>query len=76
MKRIFPVITILILLSLLGLIFFQWLWIKSAQDIKQQQLSANINQATADAAERLMQEKTFLTFPKKSDILFPQDKIC
>lgn len=75
MKRIFPVITILILLSLLGLIFFQWLWIKSAQNIKEQQLSDNVTKATADAAERLMQEKNSLSFPRKNDVLFPQEKM-
>ncbi|MEO7485048.1 MAG: histidine kinase dimerization/phospho-acceptor domain-containing protein, partial [Ferruginibacter sp.] len=75
MKRIFPVITILILLSLLGLIFFQWLWIKSAQNIKEQQLSDNVTKATAEAAERLMQEKNSLSFPRKNDVLFPQEKM-
>jgi two-component system phosphate regulon sensor histidine kinase PhoR len=75
MKRIFPVITILILLSLLGLIFFQWLWIKSAQNIKEQQLSDNVTKATAEAAERLMQEKNSLSFPRKNDALFPQEKM-
>ncbi|MEO6404870.1 MAG: HAMP domain-containing sensor histidine kinase [Ferruginibacter sp.] len=75
MKRIFPVITILIFLSLLGLIFFQVLWIKSAKNIKEQQLSDNIDRATYEAAERLMQETSLLTFPKKNDVLFPQDKM-
>ena len=51
MKKIFPIITVLTLLSLLGLIFFQLLWIKSAREIKEQQLSENISRATAESAK-------------------------
>lgn len=76
MKRIFPIISILILLSLLGLIFFQWLWIQSARDIKEQQLRDKITHATADAAEKLMLEKPLFPNTKKNnDILFPKDKL-
>ena len=52
-KKIFPIISILILLSLLGLIFFQFLWLKSAKEVKEQQLIDNINRATNEAAEKL-----------------------
>lgn len=75
MKRIFPIITILILLSLLGLIFFQFLWLKSAKEVKEQQLLDNINKATSESAERLMQEKSVILFPKKPDIMFPNEKV-
>lgn len=76
MKRIFPVITILILLSLLGLIFFQFLWLKSAKEVKEQQLIDNINRATNEAAEKLMQDKRFPVITgKNSNILFPNDKL-
>lgn len=76
MKRIFPIIVILIFLSLLGLIFFQWLWIASAKDIKEQQIDAKITMAMSDAAEKLMLEKTPFPAPKKNnDILFPKDRI-
>lgn len=75
MKRIFPVISILILLSLLGLIFFQFLWLRSAKEVKEQQLIDNINRATNEAAERLMQDKRFPGFNKNSNLLFPTDKM-
>lgn len=75
MKKIFPIITVLILLSLLGLIFFQFLWLKSAKEVKEQQLLDNINKATSDAAEKLMIDKSVISFPRKSDMLFPNDKI-
>ncbi|MBC7534567.1 MAG: HAMP domain-containing histidine kinase [Ferruginibacter sp.] len=68
MKRVFPIITILILLSLLGLIFFQFLWLKSAKEIKEQQLDDNIARAISDAAEKLVQEKTTFPFSKKPDV--------
>lgn len=75
MKKIFPIISILILLSLLGLIFFQFLWLKSAREVKEQQLLDNINKATSDAADKLMLDKTSIPFPKRPDMLFPQDKL-
>ncbi len=74
MKKIFPIITVLTLLSLLGLIFFQLLWIKSAREIKEQQLSENISRATAESAEKLMMENNILPNNKKNDLLFPADK--
>src|SRR5215212_3495068 len=76
MKKIFPIITILILLSLLGLIFFQILWIQSARDAKDKQVEENIRQAVAYAASMLIQEKnSILPTPKKNDLLFPGDKL-
>lgn len=77
MKRIFPIISILTLLSLLGLIFFQLLWIKSAKEIKEQELEDKITHATADAAEKLMIETPLFPNTKKNnDILFPKDKLA
>ena len=75
MKRIFPIISILILLSLLGLIFFQWLWIESARDIKEQQINDKITLATADAAEKLMVERPVLPPKRNNDILFPKGRM-
>ncbi|MEO7045223.1 MAG: HAMP domain-containing sensor histidine kinase [Ferruginibacter sp.] len=75
MKRIFPIITVLIALSLLGLIFFQFLWLKSAKEIKEQQLSENIAKAANDAQMKLMEDNNFLPRPKKNNLLFPSDKI-
>ena len=71
MKKIFPIITVLILLSLLGLIFFQFLWLKSAKEIKEQQLDDNITKAVSEAAEKLVQDRTTFPFSKKTDLHFP-----
>ena len=65
MKRIFPIITILILLSLLGIIFFQVLWIKGALESQEQKFNDHINIATSQAAEDLMQE-TMLAIWRKA----------
>jgi two-component system phosphate regulon sensor histidine kinase PhoR len=76
MKRIFPVITILILLSLFGLIFFQILWIDSARAAKDKQVRENIYQAVDYAATVLTREKSSLMpLSRKSDLLFPGDKL-
>ncbi len=55
MKKIFPVITFLILISLLGLIFFQFLWLQTAKKIKQKQFTENVIRATAQAAGELVE---------------------
>jgi two-component system phosphate regulon sensor histidine kinase PhoR len=76
MKKIFPIITILILLSLLGLIFFQFLWIKSARDAKDKQVEENIVRAMGEADVMLTQDKsTIIPLNKKNDLLFPGDKL-
>jgi len=69
MKKIFPIITILITLSLLGLIFFQFLWLKSAKEIKEQQLKENIIKASGDAAIRMADENKMMV-PKKRNLIF------
>ncbi|RYY44050.1 MAG: HAMP domain-containing histidine kinase [Chitinophagaceae bacterium] len=77
MKRIFPIISILIFFSLLGLIFFQFLWIKSAKEIKEQELKDKVSNATAEAAEKLMLEKPLFPGPRRNnDLLFPKDKLA
>lgn len=73
MKKIFPIIAVLILLSLLGLIFFQFLWLKSAREMKEQQLNENIVKAVDDAAGRLMQEKTPYPQAKDGGLLLPDE---
>ncbi len=72
MKKIFPVITILIFLSLLGLIFFQFLWIKSARDAKDKQVEEHIIFAMRDAGEALSQDKSSIVpFGNRNDLTFP-----
>jgi two-component system, OmpR family, phosphate regulon sensor histidine kinase PhoR len=76
MKKIFPIITSLVFLSLLGLIFFQYLWIQSAREAKQQQFSDNINAALPEAAEELMTDKGILMPQgKKSSLLFSTERL-
>ena len=74
MKRVFPLITVLSLLSLLGLIFFQFLWLKSAKEIKEQQLKDRIIKAVSDAAEVITQERSPFPVTSRSDLLFPSEK--
>src|SRR5688500_4533553 len=73
MKRIFPIITVLIFLSLLGIIFFQVLWIRQALDARKQQFEESIILVTAIAANDLIEEKGKLSpFDKRrNDVLFP-----
>jgi two-component system, OmpR family, phosphate regulon sensor histidine kinase PhoR len=76
MKKVFPIISILTLLSLLGLIFFQVLWLTTAHKTKSKQLENNIVFAVSEAAEKLMEDKAgFLSMNRKSDILFPNEKL-
>jgi two-component system, OmpR family, phosphate regulon sensor histidine kinase PhoR len=76
MKRIFPIITLLTFLSLLGLIFFQFLWIKSARDAKDKQVEENITRAISESADILTSDKgSMIPIGKKTDILFPSDKL-
>ncbi len=76
MKKIFPIITGLVFLSLIGLIFFQFLWIKSAKDAKEQQFEDNINNSLPDAANELTADRALL-IPQggKSNPLFPNDRL-
>ena len=75
MKKTFPLITILITISLLGLIFFQVLWLRSAKHYREQKLHDNVVKATDRAAQRLMDEKTSFQFPRKSDLLITNDHL-
>ena len=57
MKRIFPIITVLIFLSLMGLIFFQVLWIRQAVDAKEQQFEEHLVIVTSTAGNDLIEQK-------------------
>ena len=61
---------------MLGLIFFQYMWIKSAKDIKDNQVEDNIVHAQYYAATILTQERnSLMPLTRKSDLLFPGDKL-
>src|SRR6187551_299179 len=76
MKRIFPIITILILLSLLGIIFFQFLWIKGSLESEEQKFYEHVIVATNQAANDLMEEKgNLMPMGRKNEALFPSEKM-
>jgi two-component system phosphate regulon sensor histidine kinase PhoR len=75
MKKIFPIIIVLISLSLIGLIYFQFTWLKTAKETKEKQLKENIFFAANEAAEQLMNEKSsFKSFNKKTEKLILNEK--
>jgi two-component system phosphate regulon sensor histidine kinase PhoR len=76
MKKIFPIITVLILLSLLGIIFFQILWIKGSLLTQKQKFNDHINLAIVAAAQELSQENSSLLPLSKNDHLtYPTNKL-
>jgi two-component system, OmpR family, phosphate regulon sensor histidine kinase PhoR len=74
MKKTFPIITVLITISLLGLIFFQVLWLNSVKVYREQRLKDKVILATGNAGYRLMEEKKGLSYPKKNEILLAPDR--
>ena len=74
MKKIFPIITVLVFISLLGIIFFQIVWIKQALQDKELQFEETITMVTAQAAKDLINERSKLSQfdnRKNADLLFP-----
>jgi len=74
MKKIFPIITVLVFISLLGIIYFQYVWIKQALQDKELQFEESITTVTATAAKDLVEEKGKMSpfdNRKNSDLLFP-----
>lgn len=74
MKKIFPIISVLVFLSIIGLIFFQVLWIKQTLKDKEQQLTEHLAIVTATAGNDLVEQKGNLSpFENKrnSDALSP-----
>ncbi len=74
MKKIFPVITVLVFISAMGLIFFQYVWIKQALQDRELQFEETMQMVTVNAAQTLIEEKSKM-FPfenrKNNDLLFP-----
>lgn len=75
MKKTFPIIIVLISLSLVGLIFFQLLWLQSARKIQEEKLKDNTSRAGGDAALKLMEDANFIPRQKRNDLLFRPDKL-
>ena len=74
MKKIFPIITVLVFISLLGIIFFQIVWIRQALQDKEMQFEETIQMVTTKAAQDLMEERSKMAGmdnKKNADLLFP-----
>ena len=80
MKKIFPVIIVLITLSLVGIIYIQVNWVRTMVENKQEQLQQKIVVATNDVGQELIHEGSLLQGMKNfqlkpAEILHPTDKI-
>jgi len=74
MKKIFPIITLLVFISLLGIIFFQIVWIRQALQDKELQFEETVKMVTIQAAKDLEEERSkMLGFDNKknADLLYP-----
>lgn len=74
MKKIFPIITVLVFISALGIVYFQYVWISQALQDRELQFEENMSMVTAKAANVLAEEKGRLSpfdNRKNSDLLFP-----
>lgn len=74
MKKIFPIITVLVFISALGLIYFQVVWINQALQDKKIQFEEKILLATAQTARNLVEEKRKMPpidRGRNSDLFFP-----
>jgi two-component system, OmpR family, phosphate regulon sensor histidine kinase PhoR len=74
MKKIFPLITVLVFASLLGIIFFQYVWIKQALQDKELQFEETVKMVTIQAAKELVNERAKISpfdNRKNADLLFP-----
>ncbi|MEO9020923.1 MAG: HAMP domain-containing sensor histidine kinase [Ginsengibacter sp.] len=74
MKKILSLIIILVFVSLLGIIFFQYVWIKQALQDKELQLEDNVNRVTIHVANELISQRAKMSpfdNRKNADLLFP-----
>jgi len=56
-KKILPVIIVLISLSLVGIVIIQLLWINNMILLREEQVKHNVSDASKDVAEELAQHK-------------------
>lgn len=74
MKRIFPIITVLVFLSLLGIIYFQITWTKQAYKDKQLKFYETIDMVTMTVGQQIVDlyaEESPFSGRKNTDLLFP-----
>lgn len=69
MKKIFPVIIVLISLSLIGIIAIQLLWIKNMVLLRREQVKHSVEYATKDVADELARHKA--NYPGVMGKFFP-----
>ncbi|MEO5984985.1 MAG: HAMP domain-containing sensor histidine kinase [Ferruginibacter sp.] len=51
------------------------MWLKTAKEVKEQQLRENVSRAVNEAGNKLVDDAMVIPLKKKSDILFPPDKL-
>ncbi|SJZ73348.1 sensor histidine kinase [Sediminibacterium ginsengisoli] len=76
MKKTFPIIIILITLSLLGLIRLQASWLLNLLELKESQLSAKVNEAATNVAEelgRVVYNGPVLRVPRRNSLRLNSD---
>lgn len=79
MKRIFPLIILLVALSLVGIIVIQISWFRSMLVVKEEQLADNIVKAMGQTGEELMAQKGTLPSLKnrrmRPNLSWPSDQL-
>lgn len=77
MKRIFPLIIVLITLSLLGIILLQVSWFRDMTALRQEQLKQKAEEATTEVSMELSRHASsapFMKIPRKPNLsLLPED---
>jgi len=74
MKKIFPIITVLVFLSMMGIIYFQIVWTRQSFKDKEVRFEQTINMVTATAANVLVEDRAKVSpfgTRKNADLLFP-----
>ena len=72
MKRVFPLIVILITLSLLGIILIQISWIKNSAIVKKEQFAQNIYEAITNVGNEIIHRKQTMLGDNDMSRLFSQ----
>lgn len=74
MKKMFSLIIILVFISLMGIIFFQYVWIKQALQDKEFQFKDNVKRVTVNVANELINQRAKMSpfdNRRNADLLFP-----
>ena len=78
MKKIFPVIIVLVTLSLIGTIYVQYNWLRTMQIDKQEEFKWKVIRGIEDVGRQLMEQKgtlpTLKSYRNKPGFTFPSDQ--